>query len=201
MAIIERIPRTNIRQKHLIKVFSLPTNEAFDLNSVDFTALISRLNTSTPIGGIQELSIETSRELYDWRELNYDTLGRIMEVYPSLGEFKVTVGKVALYTEHMLDAFKAVDKDVFAGSSDSNPLNASYNVYNQISPLFLLVDVLTPTNTTGAGAFETSQNISVLLYDCWFDKSNLEFDVTDDDLKMLQDAELTCAGIYTVKAS
>lgn len=200
MAIIERIPKTNIRQKQLIKIYALPTNEAFDLETVDFSALIKTMATTSPIGGVQTVEINSERELNVWRELNYDTLDKIMEVYPSLGEFKITTSKMAFYKEHLLDGFKAVNKDVFAGASNSDPLSASYNVYNQISPLFILIDVLTPSTTTGSTSFSDTANISVLLYDCWFDKSELEFDVTDNDLATKQDAVLTAAGIYTMKA-
>jgi hypothetical protein len=201
MAIIERIPKTNIRQKQLIKIYALPTNEAFDLETVDFSDMIKRLAATAPIGGVQTVELTSERDLNVWRELNYDTLGKIMEVYPSLGEFSATVKKVAFYNAHILEAFKAVDKDVFAGSSNSDPISAGYNVYNQISPLFVLIDVLTPTTTTGGTSFSDTQNISVLLYDCWFDKSELEFDVTDNDLALMQDATLTAAGIYTQRAA
>jgi hypothetical protein len=199
--VISRIPKTNIRLKHLIKIYSGQQNpaQAFDLQNANFKTLITDITSAPAIGGVKTLSVKSERELYSWRELNYATLGKIMEVYPSLGEFSISASKIAFYAEHLIDAFQAVKQgDVFNGT-EGDMLSAGLNIYNQIAPLYILIDVLTPNATTGSKAFDPdkSDNIEVLLYDCWFDKSEIEFDVTDDDLALVQDAELTCAGIYT----
>ena len=194
MSIIERVPKLNIRQKHLIKVFSFALDVPFNENSISSAEdLYKKFESSKPIGAIQSLSITTDRDLKEWRELNYDTLGRVMEVYPSLPEFKINVSKIALYKEHLLDAFGAVKKDVFAGSKEDNALKASFNIYNQISPINICVDILSPSNNS----YSDSKNVFVMIYDCWFDKSEIEFEIGADDIRIVQDAELTCAGLLT----
>lgn len=198
MSIIERIPKLNMRSKHLIKVYSFASEGVFnDTDVASASALYEKFNSSKPIGAIQSLSITTDRDVKEWRELNYDTLGRIMETYPTLPEFKVSVSKIALFNEHLLDAFKAVSKDVFAGTTVDNPLKSSFNIYNQISPIHLLVDILSPSNNSYNG----SKNIYVMVYDCWFDKSEIKFEIDTDDVKIVQDAELTCAGLIPYKPS
>ena len=196
MAIIERIPKLNARVKHLIKVYSFELNKAFNEANIDITALHKDIEKKEPIGAIQKLSIKTEKELHHWRELNYDTLGRIMEVYPSLPKYSISVDKIALFKNHLLDAFSAVKKDVFAGDTNDNPLKASFNIYNQIAPIHIGVDILTPTTNEYSG----SKNIFVLLYDCWFDKSEIEFNISDKtNLVIVQQAELTCAGLIPYK--
>ena len=193
MAIIERVPLLNMRPRHLIKVYATPSTKPFDAYNVNLSELMK--NLGDPIGGIQSLRVTSSRDLNVWRELNYDTLGRIMEVYPSLGEFEVAVEKIAFFTEHLLNAFKAVEKgDIFnsvTGSTDK--VGASFNIYNQIAPIHIIVELLDKNDQSQ----ETT--LKVLIYDCWFDKSEIEFDVTDNDLAIVQEATLTAAGIYTAR--
>jgi len=192
--VIERVPLLNMRPKHLIKVYAASSTGPFDAYTTDLSTLLS--NLGDPIGGVQSLKISSSRDLNVWRELNYDTLGRIMEVYPSLGEFEVSVEKIAFFINHLLDAFKATEYgDVFSKSPTGTPdkLGASFNIYNQIAPIHIVVELL--------GKQEVAQQVQekvtkVLIYDCWFDKSEITFDVTDNDLAIVQEATLTAAGIY-----
>jgi hypothetical protein len=196
MSVIERIPKLNIRPKHLIKIYSIPLNGPFDLPTFDknIQTLIESIAKSQPIGGAQSVTVTSERDLYVWRELNYDTLGRIMEVYPSLGEFSVSVSKVAFFKEHLLDAFKAVESgDVFSGENNLDKLNASFNIYNQIAPIHIVVELLGNEKSNNSPATN-----KVLIYDCWFDKSEIEFDVTEDNLLIVQSATLTAAGITAI---
>jgi len=194
--VIERVPLLNMRPRHLIKVYSTPASVPFDAYTANLSDLIKDLGD--PIGGIQSLKITSSRDLNVWRELNYETLGRIMEVYPSLGEFEVAVEKIAFFTNHLLDAFKAVEKgDIFstaAGTTDK--VGASFNIYNQIAPIHIIVELL-DRKLENNQSQETT--LKVLIYDCWFDKSEIEFDVTDNDLAIVQEATLTAAGIYVAR--
>jgi len=193
MAIIERVPLLNMRPRHLIKVYTTPSTGPFDAYNVNLSELMK--NLGDPIGGVRSLRVTSSRDLNVWRELNYDTLGRIMEVYPSLGEFEVAVEKIAFFTEHLLDTFKAVEKgDIFNSATGStDKVGASFNIYNQIAPIHIVVELLDKNDQSQ----ETT--LKVLIYDCWFDKSEIEFDVTDNDLAIVQDATLKAAGIYTAR--
>lgn len=189
--VIEKVPLVNIRQKHLIKVYSFPVTEPFDAYTFnpDIQSLVQNLE---PIGGVQSVEISSERELYSWRELNFDTLGRVMEVYPSLGEFTVSVSKIAFYKEHLLDAFKAVKADMYSSLSGANdPVLASFNVYNQIAPIHIVISALEKD--------QNNQEITrfIMIYDCWFNKSEITFSITDDNLAIIQSAELTAAGIFS----
>jgi len=50
MAIIERIPKLNMRPKHLIKVYSVSSNGPFDAYNTDLSGLMA--NLGDPIGGV-----------------------------------------------------------------------------------------------------------------------------------------------------
>jgi hypothetical protein len=199
VSIIERIPKLNIRPKHLIKIYAGNLSQPFDLDSLNATDIISKITTDekgnpvSPIGGVQSVKITSERDLYVWRELNYETLGKIMEVYPSLGEFSVEVSKVAFFEEHLLDAFKAVESDVFNNDVTANAVVSSFNIYNQIKPLHIIVELLGNEESNN-----DPQTNKVLIYDCWFDKSEIEFDATEDNLMIVQSATLTAAGLITV---
>jgi hypothetical protein len=166
-------------------------------------------NLTNPIGGVQSVKINSTRDLFQWRELNASTLGRIMEVYPSLGEFSVDVERIAFYNSGLLDAFKAVENgDVFMKAppadtttvTDSEKLNAGFNIYNQITPLHLVLELPAPNGSpVAAGSFSTERPTKVLVYDCWFDKAEVNFDITNNDLKIVQGATLTAAGLYTFR--
>ncbi|MEM2174483.1 MAG: hypothetical protein QXI58_02520 [Candidatus Micrarchaeia archaeon] len=198
--VVERVPLLNIRPRHLIKVYSVPSKVPFDAYNMDVSSLINSLSKLDPIGGIQSLTITSTRELNQWRELNYDTLGRVMEVYPSLGTFEVSVERIAFYKNHLLDAFCGPLKDHYSKSNDEKNVSTTFNVYNQIAPIHILVEMPIQEVTTGSdGKTTLSEKIAkVLIYDCWFDKSEIEFNVTDDNLAIVQEATLTAAGITAV---
>lgn len=193
--VIERVPRLNMRPKHLIQVFASPETGPFDAYAANFD-IRSLIANNQPIGGIQTLTIRSERGLYEWRELNYETLGRVMEVYPGLGTFEVDVTKVAFYKEHLLDAFKVAEIDLYTRSTSVDGVGASFNVYNQIKPLHIVVRLLEPNQGVD---YNTPSTTLVLIYDCWFDKSEITFDVTTEDLIIKQSATLTAAGITAIK--
>jgi hypothetical protein len=204
MAIVERIPQTNIRLKHLVKVYSLRSDGPIPLirSAEDITAnpqvqaIITSLGQTSGenaptklIGTMQTINITSSRDNQIYRVLNYDLLGKIKEVYPGLPDYTAHVSNVALFKTHLVDAFQAATKDVFSGDSTTQDgIVPCFNIYNQISPLIIKIDVLAP------GTANTDITRSVILWDAWFKQSNLEFSVEDvSDLAIMQESDVTFA--------
>jgi hypothetical protein len=209
MAIVGRIPQTNIRLKHLIKVYSLRSDGPIPLirTAADITAnprvisIINSLgdteNANSPtklIGTIQTMSIESERDNNFYRVLNFDTLGKIQEVYPGLPEFTGSVKNVALFNKHLVDSFQASTTDYFSGEgTNSDPIAPCFNIYNQISPLLVKVDVLAPGSVAG-GLYDGDVTKSVILWDFWLTTSNLKFSVDSvSDLAITQESDFKFA--------
>jgi hypothetical protein len=192
--VIERVPKTNLRLKHLIKVYSHREDGPIPLvrsakEFQDSAAIITAsIDSATPIGTIQTLNLNSSRTNNIYRTLNSDLLGKIKEVYPSLPEYTGTVNNVALYTQHLVDAFQASTQDVFSGQgTTTNAQLPCFNIYNQIAPLIIKVQMLGPEGGTDFAADATK---TIVLWDVWFESSNLEFNVTDDDLAVVQESNI-----------
>lgn len=189
--VIERIPKLNIRPKHLIRVYSWNYAAPIPLlrTQEDVSRAISNLsalfNNATPIGTIQSITITSSRPVNFYRCLNYEHLGKIRETYPGLPNHTARVEAVAFYTSHLLNAFKATKQgDVFAkGASPDDSIDPTFNIYNQIAPLIIKVDMLEPEDTVS----------SIVLWDCWFKQSTITFEVKDADLAIVQEADITFA--------
>lgn len=199
MGVIARVPQTNIRLKHLIRVYSYRWNKPIPLirSAADFTAntdvrdILAAISSDQlkPIGTIQKLNINTSRENNIYRTLDYEQLGKIREVYPGLPEYTADVTNVALYRSHLVDAFQASTQDVFSGaSSTESGIVPCFNIYNQISPLIIKVDMLEPQ--IGNPTEDSAR--SVILWDAWLKSSNIDFSIDDaNDLAVIQESSIT----------
>jgi hypothetical protein len=112
-----------------------------------------------------------------------------------MAEYSGTISNMALYTQHLVDAFQSATVDSFTGTrvSDVEAPNfvPCFNIYNQISPLIITIDMLEPV----AGSFNETKVRKMMLWDVWFDSSNLEFNITDDNLAMVQDAKIKFAWL------
>lgn len=199
---ITKIPKVNYRPKYLAKVYASNTNAPIPLirstgsNQKD-TDLYSQIssylaNLKGPIGVIQKVSISSSRNNAIYREINFESLGRIKEVCPGLVEYSGSVSKMALYNEHLLDAFAAAKSDVYNNDTTENSLLAGFNIYNQIAPLILKIDLLDNIQ------YPSDNVTSIILWDCWFKQSEIEFDITStDDLAVVQESEIKFAWLIT----
>jgi hypothetical protein len=206
MAIIERVPRLNIRPKHLIKVYSLNIEGPIPLIRSDTDLekakeLIDELAKSDPIGTIQSITITSTRGVGFYRILNFDYLGKIYETYPHLSKYSASVTNVAFYKQHLLNAFKATKQgDVFTNAnaeSNNTSIVPTFNIYNQIAPLIIKVEMLEPsTDDKGNVSYTNGSTRSIILWDCWFDKSEIEFKV-EEDVLTTQEADITFAWIFT----
>lgn len=194
--VIERVPRLNIRPKHLIKVYSSNIDQAIPLFRNEDNAAIQKivenyLSNCQLVGTIQKLSITSERDVNFYRTLDYSNLGKIRETYPSLPDHTATASVIAFYTKHLLNVFKATSQgDVFMTSASSDDsIIPTFNIYNQIAPLIIKVELLEPDNTDPSKDSTTT----LILWDCWFRNSEIEFDVTTADLAIIQESEIKFA--------
>jgi len=203
MGIIQRVPRLNIRPKHLIKVYAANIGEPIPLlrNATDLVNWFKEgggatyLNKLTQIGTIQSITITTERGVGFYRTLNAEHLGKIRETYPHLPRYSATVENVVFYKEHLLNAFQATAQgDVFTKSPDNDTsIVPTFNIYNQIAPLILKVEMYEPDPKNKT----EDKTRALLLWDCWFAESTIEFAV-DEDIFMTQEGSITFAWLISI---
>ena len=85
------IPLTKAKLPRSITIYGLP-----DL-SIDFTTtpaaqIISSLSGAVKIGAVQKISVEQNIDLHEWRELDADQGGKIVEWAPGKEEITVFLG-------------------------------------------------------------------------------------------------------------
>jgi len=197
--VIERVPKLNIRPKHLVKVYASNTKEPIPLlreTDLTFDNISKYLGSDrlVQIGTIQSITITSERGTGFYRNLDYTNLGKIRETYPHLPNYSASVRNVAFYSQHLLNAFQAtVQGDVFTkspGETDDKSIVPTFNIYNQIAPLIIKVDMLEPAND--ASTIDKSK--SIILWDCWFGNSEIEFSV-EEDIFLVQEAEIKFAWL------
>ena len=134
---------------------------------------------SSPIGAVQRLTINSTREVNVWRELNYDIAGKPIESYPGLPSYELSMQRIVLYKSTYPVAFGFEDFDVL----------------KQNKPLTLQVTMQDPDGTT------TSNNTKVWwIHGVWFKDNPMEFDISEvGDLRIIQDVSAIAAGIIEGK--
>lgn len=198
---IERVPRVNFRPRHLITVYSVNIGAAIPLarDAASLDAILSTIHriasdTNNKIGTIQSLTISSSRDVNFYRCLDAQNLGKIRETYPGLPSHTAKASVIAFYKEHLLNAFRATPTgDVFMGPpTNDTSVVPSFNIYNQIAPLIIRIDMYEPENPTSVQLKEVVR--TVYLWDCWLGNSEIEFDITDSsDLAIVQEADIRFA--------
>jgi len=217
--VIERVPKLNIRPKHLVKVYASNLDSPIPLlrNISSVSATTSVLNGRTvltltitegketkpytldlvQVGTIQSITLTTDRGVGFYRNLDYQNLGKIRETYPHLPNYSASVKNVAFYSQHLLNAFQATKQgDVFTKLPEANPntsIDPTFNIYNQIAPLIIKVDMLEK------GGDNQDKVRSLILWDCWFDKSEIEFSI-EEDIFLVQEAGMKFAWLMPVSA-
>lgn len=197
---ITRIPRTNVRPNYLIKVYSTNINKPIPLlrASQNFLSDVQSYmsDMKDPIGYVQSISLSTTRTNKVYRELNFSSLGKIKEVYPGLAKYSAKVSKIAIFSEHLLDAFKATSKDYFSGTTGDG-LVSGFNIYNQIAPLILKLDLLEPVEHPETKEWTAEdKTTSIILWDCWFKSSAIDFAISEEaDLALTQESDIEFAWL------
>jgi len=131
--------------------------------------------TTTPtfydIGAVQDLEINSTREVDVWRELNYLTAGKPIESYPGLASYELSMTRIVLYETNYLEAFK------FEG----------HDILKQNRPLNIRVTQKDPDGT---------KDRVWDIYGVWFKDNPMTFSISDiNDLRILQDVDAVAAGI------
>lgn len=67
--------------------------------------IISELNSNVKIGAIEKIEISQEVELNEWRELDADQGGQIVEWIPGKEEIRLTLHGIILYSGDIIDAF------------------------------------------------------------------------------------------------
>ena len=178
------IPQTAARLQPYIKLFSMLSSGA----NVGVPGAAPTFSAATAIGEIQSVDIKITRETAIWRELNTDTGGLPIEVYPTLPTYELTIDRIMLYN-------RTNSQDSFLGAFGFGP---GYDIINQTNPVAIQIELSAPTtNSTQLPVSSNgSSNIVYLtFYGVWFDDVPLKFDINATDLTIKQTVKGKAAGV------
>lgn len=169
------IPDTKLRLKSYITLKTIKGGAAV-VDPSDVLGSLASLNKPfETIGAVQKFSYENTRDAKYYRELRTDSSAQIVETYPGLPEYSLTLERVLLIKENVMEAF-GFD-------------NQSFDVLNQSTPIILQL-VLPGTGGTANGSK------TLTFHGVWLKSNPFEFDVTDpSDLKIVQSISAIAAGV------
>ena len=206
MGVLSRVPKLNIRPRHLIEVYASNINKPIPLlrEGINVQTIISSyLSDAVKIGTIQSITITSEREVGFYRTLNAEHLGKIRETYPHLPKYSAHVKNVVFYDKHLLNVFQATTKtgDVFSSNPrDDGSIVPTFNIYNQIAPLIIKITMYEPGIENDELAYKDNYDQAsrtLILWDCWFKESTIEFDV-EEDIFMVQESDITFAWLTSM---
>jgi len=164
------IPYTQSRLKSLIKVFG--TFGGYQ-PSISGPTTLPSLSGLSLIGAVTKVEVDTKRGATERRELNYDTMAKILEMVPGLVEYKVSFNYVWLYQASFMEACG------FAGQT----------LEYQTRPMLFALQLPSPDPAV-------VPTKTILLVDCWLKANPATFDVESrDDLRIVQSVDVACGGI------
>lgn len=169
------IPDTKLRLKAYITLRTIKGGAPI-VDPTNVLGSIQALNKPfETIGAVQKFTYENPRDAKYYRELRTDSSAQIVETYPGLAEYKLTLSKVLLLNENILEAFGFE--------------NQSVDVTNQSAPIIL--QLILPG---AAGSANGSRTLT--FHGVWLMNNPLNFDVVDDsDLKIVQEVSAIAAGV------
>ena len=132
----------------------------------------------TDVGAIEKLTITSSRETKEWRELDPLLAGKPAETYPGLVSYSLNLSRVVLYASNYLEAFG---------------VDSGHDILLQNKPLAIKVTMPAARDAAGAEVAGTSK--TWIIYGVWFKDSAMEFDTEAGDIKLSQDIDAIAAGI------
>lgn len=98
------IPNTQAKLPRSITLKALP-DLTIDFTTANAAAIAAALGKATKIGAVEKISVEQNLDLHEWRELDADLGGQIVEWAPGKEEITVTLTGVVLYSGDVIDAF------------------------------------------------------------------------------------------------
>ena len=172
----EEIPFTQSRLKSLIKIYATFGGYVPDPDTPQALPDLSGLEL---IGAVTKVEVKTPRGMTERRELNYDTLGKILEMVPGLVSFDCNFSYVMLYKSSFMEACG------FAG----------HRLEYQTRPILFQLELPSPTP-------DTIPPRNIILQDCWLKDNPMAFDVSsNDDLRIIQDIGVGVGGLTEVRGS
>ena len=155
-----------------------------------------------PVMAVQKVTMTNSRPVHLWRELNTDNYKGdaaqpIKETYPGLPTYELELDRVVLYGP------SGTIVEALGFSGDNNGADLIY----QSSPLVISFQLYDPpSSTTSGGSSTTDTNNSTnyttyLFWGCWLQDNPFTFDITQEDLKIVQTVKITAAGVTQTKTA
>ena len=173
------IPNTKLRLKAYITLQTIRGGAPIvDPTNIPATIAAMR-NNFTTIGAVESFSYKNSRDAKYYRELKTSSSAQIVETFPGLPEYELTLTRTLLITENVMEAFGFT--------------NQSMDIINQSVPIML--QLLLP-GINGGTSSEGAQTIT--FHGVWLKDNPFAFDVKDkDDLRIVQEINAIAAGVYT----
>jgi len=149
--------------------------------TVDQLAQIT-LSQMKQVFAVQKVSIKNDRPANFYRELainNYKDPNPkpIVETYPGLPTYELTLERIILYSGNLVEALGFE--------------NAGHDVFQQYKPLLMAFELFQPP----ASANDAAGSVTYMYHGCWLQNNPLDFDITQDDLKMIQSINIIAAGV------
>jgi hypothetical protein len=167
------IPFTAARLKSLIKVYCTYGGYTPDPNDPTNLPSLGSLNL---VGSVTTIELKNPRQAAERRELNYDNFAEILEMIPGLDSFELNFKAVALY------------RQTFAEACGIGGFGVRFNT----RPLLFAFRLPSPN----PGALPP---VTLLARGCLLLDNPLGFDVeAKDDLRIIQDIPVACAGIIEI---
>lgn len=98
------IPLTRAKLPRSITLKALP-DLTLDFTTAPSASLISELQKAKKIGAVEKIAVDQRIDLHEWRELDADLGGQIVEWAPGKEEITLTLTGIVLYTGDVIDAF------------------------------------------------------------------------------------------------
>jgi len=177
------IPQTKLRLQPYITISTIKSDEeggggAQLQTPEDILSIVEGGKKLTQLGAIQKVDIKQTRTINQWRNLDASTYGKIVETYPGLPNYSLTLDRLVLYEENVLEAFG------FDGS----------DLIEQFKPFLIIISLFGPET-----AKTEKSNYTWIYHNCWFENFGLSFDIEAGNLKMNQSTNVATAGVIPSK--
>lgn len=156
----------------------------------DASAIVANLQQLRIIGAAQRLYIVQERDANNARWEFSQTPGDPglamipAETYPGRAQFSINLQRVDLYTKNMFEAFGF----------------ATVNIADQFKPIVMVVEQPVPEDTAGAPLVvngEVFKRRTYVIPGCWFNNMQIQYDITESDLKFVQETEMIVQNVIS----
>lgn len=175
------VPHTRTLLKGNISISTIPGG----MFMADAATIAQNLGALTIVGAAQRLVINQIRSENNFRrEFDPARQGKPVETYPGLASYSISLHRTLLYDTNFLEAFG------FVGSNIVDQYKAIVVVASQVGPVDAQGNALT------VAGLELKAH-TYIIPGCWINNYPLEFDITDEDQRMVQEIEMICQDVFT----